>query len=670
MPYSGLRVLEPELEAIFTDFYDNVLSDIHLAVFFRDQEQVRELIGKQSRFFIDSLGKETEELRRGYEEMGVFHQRMGIALFDVVAGLEYVRTRMVEVLAARGELNALSAPLEEFFLISRQCLSKGYLKLEAERLMAEYREEMGRSLHYRLLLKWAVDFIDFFRESQEGGRMPDMTYERSAFKAWLDLPQLDMVFAELADKEEIARLHKSLHLTSKSMIHHLNRHNYYETYALLEKFSGTAIQLMHLLDRNIVLSAKSQEESFFRSIRINGQAGTAGYVSAVNVRKLGLINKYRGVDIGDMVMAEAEAAVKAFIVGIGDDAFYVRSANGEFYLYFPEIERTNLVKVQDAMKQHLESIVLKVEENEFRMHVAVGTIRARWELPYRTHEKLLHYALSNAKYEHVETFYLEEEAEANALELIEKSEAHVQSVEEALAKRNLEIHLQPIMDVATGEIYDVEVLARIKKGETHIPAGVFIDLIHELEIVVDLDIRILEKVIEYAPRLKSVTSGLFINVSPASLRTYRYVSTLEKGLAKLWDAGIDPVFELTEQSFLDNLELIKQLHWKYGIKFAVDDFGTGYSSLRTVADLAEHKIIDFIKIDGSLIKTAPTSKETFQILDAASYMTKKLGLKNIAEFIEDEEMLGKVKELGIEYGQGYFFEKPLTVDALVEKYGK
>ena len=313
---------------------------------------------------------------------------------------------------------------------------------------------------------------------------------------------------------------------------------------------------------------------------------------------------------------------------------------------------------------------MKVGENEFHVNVAIGTVAALCDVPYRTNEKLLHFALSNAKAEHVDVYYLEKAEEQNALEMIEASEEHVHYVEDALMKQNLEIHLQPIIDVSTGELYDVEVLARIIKGEAHIPAGAFIDLIHELEIVVDLDIKILDKVIEYAPRLAPITTGLFINVSPSSLRTYRYVAALGEGVAKLKAAGIRPVFELTEQSFLENLELIKQLHDNYGIKFAVDDFGTGYSSLRTVAELAEHRVIDFIKIDGSLIKTAPSSRETYQILDAASYMTKKLGLKNIAEFIEDERMVEIVRELGIEYGQGYFYEKPLTVDALVAKYGK
>jgi EAL domain-containing protein (putative c-di-GMP-specific phosphodiesterase class I) len=87
--------------------------------------------------------------------------------------------------------------------------------------------------------------------------------------------------------------------------------------------------------------------------------------------------------------------------------------------------------------------------------------------------------------------------------------------------------------------------------------------------------------------------------------------------------------------------------------------------LRTVADLAEHNVIRFIKIDGSIVKNIVDSKSSFDVLDATSYMTKKLKLLNIAEFIENEEILEKVKSLGITHGQGFHLCKPMGIDDLL-----
>jgi len=137
----------------------------------------------------------------------------------------------------------------------------------------------------------------------------------------------------------------------------------------------------------------------------------------------------------------------------------------------------------------------------------------------------------------------------------------------------------------------------------------------------------------------------------------------------LKSVGVRPYLELTEQSFMENLELIKQLHDQLNITFAVDDFGTGYSSLRTVAELAEHQVIEYLKIDGSIVSNILTSEETFQVLDSAGYMSRKLGLKNIAEFVESEELANKLQTMGIEYGQGFHFSHPLSLEELLERYG-
>jgi len=77
-------------------------------------------------------------------------------------------------------------------------------------------------------------------------------------------------------------------------------------------------------------------------------------------------------------------------------------------------------------------------------------------------------------------------------------------------------------------------------------------------------------------------------------------------------------------------------------------------------------VISFIKIDGSIVKNITLSKSSFDVLDATSYMTKKLKLNNIAEFIESEEILEKVKSLGIGYGQGFHLSRPMHIDDLLQ----
>jgi len=134
------------------------------------------------------------------------------------------------------------------------------------------------------------------------------------------------------------------------------------------------------------------------------------------------------------------------------------------------------------------------------------------------------------------------------------------------------------------------------------------------------------------------------------------------------DDDISLYIEITEQVVFENVDIVKYLNSYYGINFAVDDFGTGYSSLKTLADLAEAEAISHLKIDGSLTKRILESEEIYKIVKSISSMAKSLGLKTVAEFVENEKMVKTLLELEIDYGQGFYYSPALPIDELVQKY--
>lgn len=232
----------------------------------------------------------------------------------------------------------------------------------------------------------------------------------------------------------------------------------------------------------------------------------------------------------------------------------------------------------------------------------------------------------------------------------------------------LEIFFQPVLGLRTKKIYDVEALTRLKENGKYVSAYLFIDTLYEKNLISELDIRILAKVMEYSSKIKSITNRIFINLSPLSLKIPKYRESIEKTIKHLKGEGITPYFEITEQAFLDDTEIIKYMSFQYGIKFAIDDFGTGYSSLRTIAELAEAEVISHLKIDGSLTKKLLDSEEVYKIIKSTSQMAKSLGLKTVAEFVENEKALNALIELEIDCGQGFYFSPALHIDELVEKY--
>ncbi len=124
-----------------------------------------------------------------------------------------------------------------------------------------------------------------------------------------------------------------------------------------------------------------------------------------------------------------------------------------------------------------------------------------------------------------------------------------------------------------------------------------------------------------------------------------------------YNIGERVVFEIVESESIDNFEgvisFIDQAK-KYNAKIAIDDFGTGYSNFEYLIKLKA----DYLKIDGSLIKNLEHDKNAFVVVSTIVEFSKKLGMKTIAEFVENEEIFKIVKELGIDYSQGYYFSAP------------
>ncbi|NPA54718.1 MAG: EAL domain-containing protein, partial [Aquificae bacterium] len=160
---------------------------------------------------------------------------------------------------------------------------------------------------------------------------------------------------------------------------------------------------------------------------------------------------------------------------------------------------------------------------------------------------------------------------------------------------------------------------------------------------------------------------LFVNISPASLSSSDFVKYLISVIEKAKKENINIVVELTEQSLLENYELLEFLKKEYDFSFAIDDFGAGYSSIKVVQDLSILGIIDYLKIDGMLIKDIVLSNERKKLVELIVNFAQFHGLKTIGEFVENKETAEALRDIGIDYGQGYYFGKPKTLEELIKE---
>ena len=153
-----------------------------------------------------------------------------------------------------------------------------------------------------------------------------------------------------------------------------------------------------------------------------------------------------------------------------------------------------------------------------------------------------------------------------------------------------------------------------------------------------------------------------VNFSPRQFRHPRLVEDIKRVLAETGLAARHLKLEITESTGLDNTEMtvatLAELK-EAGIQLAIDDFGTGYSALSYI----KHYPIDSLKLDRSFVSGLGESLEDAAIVHAVIAFARTLNLRVIAEGIERADQLAQLRILGCEWGQGYYFARPLPPQA-------
>ncbi len=181
--------------------------------------------------------------------------------------------------------------------------------------------------------------------------------------------------------------------------------------------------------------------------------------------------------------------------------------------------------------------------------------------------------------------------------------------------------------------------------------------------------RALQVLSPYRSMLKSRGLTLSINLSGQSIGDEEFFRQLSEALQA---AGLPPgsvTFEITEQAAVDNLaragELIGRLTaWK--CCFALDDFGTGSNSLTYLKALP----ITRVKIDGSFVRDILTNVRSQATVRGIVELARGMSLDTVAEYVESEAIAGRMRELGVDYGQGYAFGKPQPLEAVLEELSR
>ncbi len=370
------------------------------------------------------------------------------------------------------------------------------------------------------------------------------------------------------------------------------------------------------------------------------------FFAIVNINGFKHYNDFYGTATGDHILRQVAKELKIAVPKHYNAKFY-RIGGDDFGILieeeFPIDEKAFAQNIFDHFNQ--KKIVFK--SVELYVSVSIGMSRKRpllettdMTLKYVKKHKLSYFVYSDS-------LGLFKQIKEN----IKKSKI----LKNAIDNHQILPYYQPIIETKTAKIVKYEALARLKREEGYYESIYpYLEIAKELRLYEDITKSIIQKSFEEASKQKKAVS---INISMKDIENPKMLKFFGKMFNQYPDIARLITFEILESETLKDYEAVKNfinIIRAQGCKVAIDDFGSGYSNFAHIFNLN----IDYIKIDGSLIKSIDKDESAKQIIAAIVFLAKKAKIETIAEFVHSREIFLSVKELGIDYAQGYYIAEP------------
>lgn len=235
----------------------------------------------------------------------------------------------------------------------------------------------------------------------------------------------------------------------------------------------------------------------------------------------------------------------------------------------------------------------------------------------------------------------------------------------AISEKLFDVYFQPIVDINSYKVVQFEALLRLKDRGKFVNMEKFINIANEIQLVPEITKIVIEKVIEYMKMFKKVKKDIAVSINISK-------HDIKEGFLEFFKENVLSnelefkhfSFEITERESVEDTELTKNFvkELKYmGVKLEIDDFGVAYSNLKQTVSID----FDILKIDKSFVDKI--YEEKIQIaVKSIIFLAKSFNAKTIAEGVETKEQLEILKNLGVDYIQGYYFAKPMPFEEVVK----
>ncbi len=378
------------------------------------------------------------------------------------------------------------------------------------------------------------------------------------------------------------------------------------------------------------------------------------------------INDGLGHKAGDELLASLAHRMKSTI---RESDVLARLGGDEFAILYPNVDSTQAQvaakRLLDAIRQHTANI----QGQAIRTTASVGIVVFP-EHGMQPTELLMQadMVMYRAKEQGRNRFCVYSPNQEN----VETSGQRIdwlRLVREALENDGFVLYAQPILNLRTDEIDRYEILLRLLDRDGGIiPPGAFLDIAEQFGLSGDIDRWVLSKATEILSDTEITERGLSfaINLSPRTMADKEFLQLISDMPALSVISKVRLVIEITETAAIYNIHVAKDFLRtlrNQGYEFALDDFGMGFSSFYQLKNLD----VDYLKIDGSFIRNLLHDPVDKHLVLAMVHLAESLGKQTIAEFVEDQEILDMLREIGLDYAQGFHIGRPRPLDEILQE---
>lgn len=376
-------------------------------------------------------------------------------------------------------------------------------------------------------------------------------------------------------------------------------------------------------------------------------------MALLDIDEFSTINDLFGENIGDTILFELARKLKDYF---DEEEYLVYRIEADKFAIVAKMKNQDIDKFYDLCKcfaDKIEKESLLIDEDEIDINITIGIAQGDGSRAFKYSQRVINYARTKLQRIMIynESFKIQQSFEENI--------KWVKQLKIGFRENLFQAYFQPIVNTKTKEIYKYEALIRyVTKEGLEIAPYNFINVAKKTKLYPNIIKIVLQDAFKL---IINKNKRVSVNISFDDIANVETTSFIYETLEKNRDYSQFLEFEILESEEISDFnevsKFISEVR-KFNCIVGVDDFGAGYSNFNLLTLLD----IDFVKIDGSLIEKINSSKDLEIIVNTIANFSKEFKVKTVAEYVSNEDIYNKIKDLNIDFCQGYYFEKPLSYE--------